>query len=126
VGLSDCICCEHRSRASSYVPVSFPVPWKWVTLPAPKVEVELREGKRGIELHASTEQVVPFFHAELADLEGHFDGDWAVLRPGAKYVLRWQPHAHRGGARPTLADAKRRLRTFSLYATYEHAPERRR
>jgi beta-mannosidase len=96
------------------------VPWKWITLPQPEMDIDLRQGKRAIELHVTTDQVIPFFHAELTDLEGHFDNDWPILRPRAKYVLPWHPHTHRGAAVPTLREAKKRLRTFSLYDTYEH------
>lgn len=95
------------------------VPWKWVTLPEPKIEITLQEGKQGIELTATSAQVIPFFHADLTDHEGHFQGDWPVMRPGSKYVLPWMPHIDRGAKPPSLAAANRSLRTFSLYDTYE-------
>ncbi len=125
------------------------VPWKWVTLPKPEIEVELRgydffsgsaegtrvlgDGKRvpsaqplksksstGVELVVSSGQATPLFHAELEGLEGHFRGDWRVLRPGSEYRLEWMPHGDRGARMPALAEAKKRLRTMSLYDTYEH------
>lgn len=95
------------------------VPWKWVTLPEPTIKVALREGP---ELTVSSEQVVPFFHAELAGMEGHFAGDWQVMRPGSKYTMRWVPHQNQGPAKPPrVAEARKALKAFSLYDTYEHA-----
>lgn len=96
------------------------VPWKWVALARPKMEMELRETKGGIELVASSAQVAAFFHAELEGLEGHFEGDWAVMRPGEKYRMRWVAHTDRGAEMPSLAEARKRLRTLSLYETYTH------
>jgi len=93
------------------------VPWKWVTLPRPSVSLQLRDG---IELIVQSEQITPFFHAELCDLEGHFDDDWQVLRPGETYKLKWIPHVHRSAEMPNLQEARRRLKTLSLYDTYEH------
>jgi hypothetical protein len=93
------------------------VPWKWVTLPRPSVSLQLKDG---IELVVKSNQVIPFFHAELCDLEGHFDGDWQVMRPGETYRLKWVPHMYRGAEMPTLEEARRRLKTLSLYDTFEH------
>jgi len=64
--------------------------------------------------------VVPFFHAELGGLEGHFAGDWQVLSPGRAYLLPWVSHVNLGAKVPTLAEARRRLTSFSLYDTYAH------
>ena len=110
------------------------VPWKWVTLPTPKYKVKLQAqqggnqptvAKRGVrsvapplELVVTTTSVVPFFHAELADEEGHFSGDWQVLAPGKTYVLPWVPHSDRGGKTPALAAAKAKLGVLSLADTY--------
>ena len=93
------------------------VPWKWVTLPKPQIQMKLMNG---IELLVSSGQVTPFFHAELEGLEGHFRGDWQVLRPGSEYRLEWMPHSDRGAKMPALVEAKKRLRTMSVYDTYEH------
>ena len=64
--------------------------------------------------------MVPFFHAELDGFEGHFAGDWQVLRPGRDYHFAWVPHQERGGRTPALAQARRRLRILSLWDTYAH------
>jgi beta-mannosidase len=96
------------------------VPWKWVTLPKAKIVTKLRAGEDGIELAVKSAQVIPFFHAELTGLEGHFVGDWQVLRPGTEYRLRWKPHVERGGKMPTLGQARRMLGVMSLYDTYAH------
>ena len=53
--------------------------------------------------------------------EGHFEGDWQVMRPGSDYVMRWKAHGELGAKTPTLAQAKKGLRTMSLWDTYEHA-----
>ena len=97
------------------------VPWKWMTLPAPEIKVEMIAGENGVELSVSSKQVIPFFHAELGNLEGHFHGDWQVLRPGSEVSLEWRPHRERGAKMPTLKEAKKGLRVMSLYDTYEHA-----
>ena len=96
------------------------VPWKWVTLPKPEIGTELKSCDNGVELVATSEQVIPFYHAEFAGEEGHFNGDWQVLRPGAKYSLAWRPHYDRGAKMLTLAEAKKKLRGMSLYDTFEH------
>jgi len=96
------------------------VPWKWVTLPRPEIETSLRQNEDRLELLVQSEQVIPFFHAELENLEGHFQGDWQILRPGSQYVMRWVPHIDRGAAAPSLADARNSLRMFSLWDSYEH------
>ncbi len=96
------------------------VPWKWVTLPRPEIQTSLQQNGDRLELLVQSEQVIPFFHADLENLEGHFQGDWQVLRPGSPYVLRWMPHFDRGAAMPSLADARNSLKMFSLWDTYEH------
>ncbi len=95
------------------------VPWKWVTLPRPAIQTSLQQNGDQLELRVQSQQVIPFFHAELENLEGHFHGDWQVLRPGSQYVMPWVPHVHRGGAMPTLEDARSLLRMLSLWDTYE-------
>ena len=95
------------------------VPWKWVTLRHPVIESSLRQNEDRLELVVQSPQVVPFFHAELEGLEGHFQGDWRILRPGSRHVLTWVPHVHRGAAMPTLADARNSLKMLSLWDTYE-------
>lgn len=96
------------------------VPWKWVNLPRPQIESSLRQNGDRLELVVESHQVIPFFHAELENQEGHFQGDWRILRPGSRYLLPWVPHVHLGAAPPTLADARGLLKTFSLWDTYEH------
>jgi beta-mannosidase len=115
-----CLFLRLRSKGISHENFATLVPWKWVTLPRPKIDVNCRESKSGIELVVSSPQVIPFFHAELAGHEGHFQGDWTVLRPGSKYLLPWIPHVHRGTSTPGVDQAVRALRTSSLYDTYEH------
>ena len=95
------------------------VPWKWARLPKPKLDWRLRGDSRELELAVRSRQVIPFLHAELEGLEGHFAGDWQVLRPGA-HVLRWVPHEHLGAEMPSLAEAHWRLKVWSLYDTYAH------
>jgi beta-mannosidase len=96
------------------------VPWKWVTLPRPRVTAKVRSRGDGLELAVRTDAVTPFFHAELDGIEGHFRGDWQVLRPGRSYVLPFVPHVHRGARAIGLGEARRRLSTQSLYDLYEH------
>jgi beta-mannosidase len=96
------------------------VPWKWTRLPAPKLNGTLRQTSRGLELAVKSPQVIPFLHAELTALEGHFAGDWQITPPGT-HVLRWVPHTHlAAAAAPTLAEARRQLNIGSLYDTYAH------
>ena len=97
------------------------VPWKWAPVEKPKMKMALREGKEGLELFVQARNPVPFFHAELQGLEGHFGGDWRVLRPGAKMTLPWVPHVNRGAKIPTLAQARSRLRVLSLYDLVDHS-----
>ena len=101
------------------------VPWKWATLPRPIIRTLLQQKGERCELVVESDQLVPFFHAELEGLEGHFDGDWQVLRPGSRYVLPWVPHEYLGAAPPTLEEAKLALKTFSLYDTYAHEQDDR-
>ena len=99
------------------------VPWKWVTLPQPRISSSLQWSDGRCELVVESDQPIPFFHAELQGFEGHFDGDWQVLRPGSRYVLPWVAHASLGAASPTLQQATAALKTFSLYDTYAHESE---
>jgi hypothetical protein len=80
---------------------------------------QLRTDSRGIELAVRSKQVLPFLHAELEGLEGHFAGDWQILRPGT-HILRWVPHGHRGAAMPSPVEAHWRLKVWSLYDTFAH------
>jgi beta-mannosidase len=100
------------------------VPWKWVTLPQPRISASLQQHHDQCELVVEADQVIPFFHAELQGFEGHFDGDWQVLRPGSRYVLPWVPHEFLGARSPTLEQATAALKTFSLYDTYAHEENR--
>jgi beta-mannosidase len=96
------------------------VPWKWATLAKPRISTRLVAKRRGLALEVVSDVVAPFFHAEVAGTESHFAGDFAVLRPGRRYVLPLVAHADRGQAPISLAQAKRGLSTFSLYDTYAH------
>jgi beta-mannosidase len=94
------------------------VPWKWVTLPKPKIHANLRAAPGGVVLVVTTNVVTPFFHAELHGLEGHFAGDWQVLRPGRTYTFPWVPHLEHGAREPGLREARALLRVTSLYDFY--------
>ncbi len=107
--------------AENYAPL---VPWKWLALEAPRVSHRLAAEDGALALTVRPRTVVPFFHAELHGLEGRFDGDWDVLRPERDYRLTWVPHRARGARQPTLAEARKRLRTMSLWDTYAHPEER--
>jgi beta-mannosidase len=96
------------------------VPWKWAHLSKPRIETTLRSNRRGLELVVRTNTVTPFFHAELAGREGHFVGDWRVLRPGRVYRMPWVPHVDRGENATPLGAARARLRTLSLCDLNEH------
>ncbi len=63
--------------------------------------------------------VTPFFHAELSGTEGHFAGDWRVLRPGT-HVLPYVFHHERATPTLTLAAARKRLSCFSFYDLSDH------
>jgi beta-mannosidase len=91
------------------------VPWKWAHLPKPSVDAKLRATRSGLELAVRTSAVTPFFHAELAGLEGHFRGDWQVLRPGRVYRMPWVSHFDRGESA-----TRAKLRRLSLYDLNEH------
>ncbi|MBA3846507.1 MAG: glycoside hydrolase family 2 protein [Planctomycetes bacterium] len=96
-------------------------PWKWAALPRPRLRDKLAQRRDGtLELTLSCREVAAFVHAELEGLEGHFTGDWNVLRPGATYRLNWVPHSECGATMPTLREARRRLKLFSLYDLSEH------
>jgi beta-mannosidase len=115
------VCCFVRLAGSGQRAENFAVlvPWKWITLPKPRVASTLRPRKTGFDLVVRTETVTPFFHAELAETESHFRGDWQVLRPGT-HVLPLVLHRNRGAEEPRPREAKRSLRTSSLYDFYEH------
>jgi beta-mannosidase len=116
------VCCFARVSSGGRTGENFApfVPWKWVTLPKPRIEARLRESRRGLELVVRTAAVAPFFHAELAGKEGHFRGDWQVLRPGRTYRMPWAPHFDRGESATRLGEARTRLRTLTLYDLNEH------
>jgi beta-mannosidase len=114
------VCCfvEMKGKgveASNYATL---VPWKWANLSKPSVKTSLRQGKSGVELVIQSKQVVPYFHADLKGLEGHFAGNWQVLKPGKTYRLPWVAHVERGAQPPGLREAKSRLQTLSLYDLY--------
>jgi beta-mannosidase len=96
------------------------VPWKWARLSKPRIGAKLRAARRGLELVVRTDVVTPFFHAELAGLEGHFHGDWQILRAGRTHTMPWVPHVDRGESATSLALARARLRILSLYDLHEH------
>ncbi len=96
------------------------VPWKWVNVVPPELETELIERDGILELSVRGPRVVPFFHAELDGQEGHFTGDWQLLRPNVLYKLRWQPHRLHGAVHLKLHQARKLLRTMSLYDTFAH------
>jgi beta-mannosidase len=96
------------------------VPWKWASLSKPRIATTLRARAGTVELAARADVVTPFFHAELAGAEGHFRGDWQVLRPGRTYRMRWAPHFDRGARATGLVEARQRLRVLSLYDLYDH------
>jgi len=116
------VCLFARVAGTGYVAENFAtlVPWKWARLPKPRVATSLRSRARSVELVVRTDVVTPFFHAELAGTEGHFSGDWQVLRPHRIYSMRWMPHFDRGARATGLVDARRRLRVLSLYDLYDH------
>jgi beta-mannosidase len=116
------VCCfarvtSGRHRAENFAPL---VPWKWARLTKPRIAKALRATRGGIELRVRTSAVTPFFHAELDGLEGHFRGDWDVLRPGRTYRLPWVPHLDRGASATRLAFARATLRTLCLWDLHEH------
>jgi len=115
------VCCFVRLAGSGQRGENFAVlvPWKWITLPKPRVASTLRPRSSGFDLVVRNETVMPFFHAELADTESHFRGDWQVRRPGT-HVLPLVLHRDRGAEELRPREAKRRLRTASLYDFYEH------
>jgi beta-mannosidase len=106
-----------RVQSANYAPL---VPWKWVPLEKPELKITLQRGKKGLELHAQSRNIVPFFHAEFQGWEGHFTGDWKVLKPGEPNVFSWVSHFTESKVPPSLAEAKKRLRTLSFYDLFEH------
>ena len=91
------------------------VPWKHADLSRPKLTARLAAGRDGLTLHLATDRVAAFVHAEIVGTESHFDGDFAVLRPGQTYRWRLIEHSGRGQQPLTLAQARRGLRLSSLY-----------
>lgn len=91
------------------------VPWKWAPVEKPQVKAELRQDKNGFELHVQSRNIVPFFHAELEGREGHFAGNWKVLKPGDLSIWRWVPHFQKESPKESITQAKRHLRVTSLY-----------
>jgi beta-mannosidase len=111
------VCCfvELNSKEASSSNFATLVPWKWAPLVKPAVRAQLRQGRDGVELIVRSSKVTPYFHADLNGLEGHFVGDWQVLKPGKTYRFPWAPHIEHGGNMPSLAEAKRLLKTLNLY-----------
>jgi beta-mannosidase len=108
---------EGGVQADNFAPL---VPWKWVPVVKPLIHNRLRLGNKGLELQVVSRNIVPFFHAEFRGWEGHFTGDWKVLKPGEENTFNWVPHfKEKGGAR-SLAEAKKRLRTLSFYDLFDH------
>jgi beta-mannosidase len=91
------------------------VPWKWTPLEKPKINIQLRSVDKELELHVQSRNIVPFFHAEFQGAEGHFSGDWKVLKPGEKNVFRWMPHLSIEDRKTSLAEARKRLKVISFY-----------
>ncbi len=96
------------------------VPWKWAPQTKPRLKVFLEPRPAGWELWVRTDRVTPFFHASLEGWEGHFSGDFQVLRPGRTYVFPWIPHFPEGKPLPPLLEARQRLRTLSFYDLFDH------
>jgi hypothetical protein len=90
------------------------VPWKWIPLEPSKMKIGLRQGTRGLELQVQNKNVVPFFHAELKGWEGHFEGDWKVLRPGGRHVFPWVPHFEGASKKLSLSQARKRLKVITF------------
>jgi beta-mannosidase len=112
------VCCFVELTAQAGVFTNFTplVPFKWAAIVQPHIRKQLRVDARGtLALDVRSQAVAPFFHAELEGLEGHFQGDWQVLKPKKKYTLRWVPHGDHGGQAPSLGEARRRLRVLSLF-----------
>ena len=104
-------------RAENYLNL---VPWKWAKLAEPRFKARLRDGRDGRQLVVKTGTVVPFLHADLKGQEGHFAGDWGVLRSGRTYRFPWIPHEASRKQPLSLAAARRRLRLFTLWDLFAH------
>lgn len=103
---------DGKVRGENYTAL---VPWKWVPLEPPRMKIQLQQKGKILELQVQNRNIVPFFHAEFRGWEGHFEGDWKVLKPGERSVLRWVPHFEGKSRRRTLTEAKRRLRITTFY-----------
>ncbi len=108
---------EDRAHAENHATL---VPWKWASIEAPRLSQRLSARADGIELTVRAKNVVPFFHAEFSGLEGHFDADWQVLRPGTSHAMTYVPHYDRGATMPRPLEAKAKLTTMSLWDTFAH------
>ena len=97
------------------------VPWKWVSLEKPRFNAHLQKGVAGLELVVKSQNVIPFFHAELNGCEGHFSGDWRTLRPGKTYTLPWIQHEDRGAKQPAPSEARKLFQTFAFYDLFNHS-----
>jgi len=119
------VCCFVTLKGSGHIAANYTalVPWKWITLPKPKTKTTLRERNGKLEAVVQCEAVTPFFHAELNGTEGHFVGDWRVLRPGT-HVLPYVFHDERATRTLTLAAARKRLSCFSFYDLSAHRSRR--
>jgi beta-mannosidase len=111
------VCCFVELKGDGVEASNFAalVPWKWANLSKPQLKVSLSGTKSGVALSVQSKEVAPYFHAELKGLEGHFAGDWRVLKPGKTYKLPWVAHGNHGARIPSLGEAKKRLKTLSLY-----------
>jgi len=116
------LCCFISVKAPGHSAENFQtlVPWKWIGVVKPRLSTKLVAIDGGVALEVTPTTVVPFFHAELGELEGHFVGDWQVLRPNTTYRLPWVAHTERGASMPTLAQARAQLTTLSLWDTVAH------
>ncbi len=95
------------------------VPWKWAPVEKPRMKADLRQGRGGLELHIRSRNIVPFFHAEFQGWEGHFEGDWKVLKPAEHTALRWVPHFETASQAKSLAEGKKRLRITTFYDLFK-------
>jgi beta-mannosidase len=112
-----CLFIRLRSPITSNENFATLVPWKWVTLPKPAIHSKLIQTDGALRLQVSSPQIVPFFHATLHKQQGHFTGDWNVLRPTQKYEMIWRPHEQ---LEPKLNRpiSPKHLGTWSLFDTY--------
>jgi beta-mannosidase len=90
------------------------VPWKWASLPKPQMRIKLSHSGKSLQLHVASPQVVPFFHAAIGEIEGHFTDDWNILRPGRELRMIWRPHDD-DSPEIHLVQARELLHTLSLF-----------